>query len=286
MRVRPPYFVAIVLLMLAMASLSTGSAIAKSLFSQLGAMGTTSLRVGMAAIILLAFWRPWQHSLPHQDRFPVLFYGLSLGVMNLLFYQSLAHIPIGLAVAIEFSGPLALVVLSSHRLVDFIWVLLAVTGLALLLPQGLGESELSLAGIGYALAAGVCWALYIIAGQRAGHMHGGQVAAWGMSIAAVTVLPLGLPQLTGVNWTPVIVGLGLIVALLSSAIPYSLEILSLKTLPRRTFGILLSLEPVMSTLTGYVILQEKLTPRQALAMTLIIMASAGSTATAKPSKSG
>lgn len=286
MRVRPPYFVAVLLLMLAMASLSTGSALAKTLFGQLGAMGTTSLRVGMAAMILLAFWRPWQYALTSPDRFAVLSYGLSLGVMNLLFYQSLAHIPIGLAVAIEFSGPLALVVLSSHRPVDFLWVILAIAGLALLLPQGIGEGELSLVGIGYALAAGVCWALYIIAGQRAGHLHGGQVASLGMLIAALTVLPFGLTQLTMTDWSPSVIGIGLIVALLSSAIPYSLEILSLKTLPRRTFGILLSLEPVMSTLTGYVILQEKLTPRQALAMALIMMASAGSTATAKPSKSG
>ncbi|HEY9102301.1 threonine/homoserine exporter RhtA [Chitinimonas sp.] len=266
----------------AMASLSTGSSIAKHLFPLIGAQGTTALRVGLAALMLLAFWRPWRLHLAVKDKLVILRYGLVLGFMNLLFYLSLKTIPIGIAVALEFTGPLAVVIYASRRGLDFVWVVCAVVGLLLLLPLGLGQTALDTAGVLYAFGAGVCWALYIVFGQRAGHLHGGQVAALGMSTAALVVLPFGLAQAGSALFNPAILPLALVVAVLSSALPYSLEVIALKHLPKKTFGILLSLEPAMSALAGFTLLGETLTATQWLAMLAIITASVGSAATARP----
>ncbi|GAB3257456.1 threonine/homoserine exporter RhtA [Chitinimonas naiadis] len=270
------------LLIGAMASLSTGSSIAKRLFPLVGAQGTTALRVGLAALMLLAFWRPWRMRLSGKDKLVILRYGLVLGFMNLLFYLSLKTIPIGLAVALEFTGPLAVVIYASRRAIDFVWIISAVAGLLLLLPLGLTGTSLDAMGVTYALAAGVCWALYIIFGQRAGHLHGGQVAALGMSTAALVVLPFGIAQAGSALFDPALLPVALVVAVLSSALPYSMEIVALKHLPKKTFGILLSLEPAMSALAGFVLLQEQLTGTQWLAMAGIIIASIGSAATARP----
>lgn len=277
-----PTAVAILALIGSMASLCIGTSFAKHLFATLGAQGTTALRVTFAAVILLAVWRPWRMPLSRANAKAIALYGAALGATNLMFYMSLRTIPLGLAIAIEFTGPLAVAVWSSRRKIDFLWIGFAVAGLVLLLPLGEAATQhLDPVGMGYALAAGVGWACYIVFGQMAGNAHGGQATSLGMTMAALVVLPFGAGHAGVQLLDPSLLLGGLAVALLSSAIPYSLEMVSLKRLPRRTFGILLSLEPAFGAVAGMVILGETLEVGQWVAVLLIIVASVGCTATAR-----
>lgn len=258
-------------------SLVIGTSFAKQLFPVIGAEGTSAYRVTLAAVLLLAVWRPWRRPLGRRDAGVVVLYGLVLGGMNLLFYLSLRTIPLGLAIAIEFVGPLTVAVASSRRAVDLVWVALALLGLCLLLPLDRASADLDPVGVACALGAALCWALYILVGQRAGHLPGGQAVALGMSVAALVILPFGIAQAGRALLSPSLIVAGLAVAILSSAIPYSLEMVALRGLPRRTFGILLSLEPVCGALAGFLILGERLTPLQGAAIASIMAASVGST---------
>ncbi|MCC0808768.1 DMT family transporter [Methylobacterium sp. W2] len=258
-------------------SLVIGTSFAKQLFPVIGAEGTSAYRVTLAALLLLAVWRPWRRTLGRRDAGVVVLYGLVLGGMNLLFYLSLRTIPLGLAIAIEFVGPLTVAVASSRRAVDLVWVALALLGLCLLLPLDRASAGLDPVGVACALGAALCWALYILVGQRAGHLPGGQAVALGMSVAALVILPFGIAQAGMALLSPSLVMAGLAVAILSSAIPYSLEMVALRGLPRQTFGILLSLEPVCGALAGFLILGERLTPLQGAAIACIMAASVGST---------
>jgi inner membrane transporter RhtA len=258
-------------------SLVIGTSFAKQLFPVIGAEGTSAYRVTLAAVLLLAVWRPWRRPLGRRDAGVVVLYGLVLGGMNLLFYLSLRTIPLGLAIAIEFVGPLTVAVASSRRAVDLVWVALALLGLCLLLPLDRASAGLDPVGVACALGAALCWALYILVGQRAGHLPGGQAVALGMSVAALVILPFGIAQAGRALLSPSLIVAGLAVAILSSAIPYSLEMVALRGLPRRTFGILLSLEPVCGALAGFLILGERLTPLQGAAIASIMAASVGST---------
>jgi inner membrane transporter RhtA len=258
-------------------SLVIGTSFAKQLFPVIGAEGTSAYRVTLAAVLLLAVWRPWCRPLGRRDAGVVVLYGLVLGGMNLLFYLSLRTIPLGLAIAIEFVGPLTVAVASSRRAVDLVWVALALLGLCLLLPLDRASAGLDPVGVACALGAALCWALYILVGQRAGHLPGGQAVALGMSVAALVILPFGIAQAGRALLSPSLIVAGLAVAILSSAIPYSLEMVALRGLPRRTFGILLSLEPVCGALAGFLILGERLTPLQGAAIASIMAASVGST---------
>lgn len=265
----------------AIVSVQVGASLAKSLFPAVGPQGATTLRVVLAALILVAVWRPWRTPLTRKDVVTVALYGAALGAMNLLFYVALTRIPLGVAVALEFTGPLALAVAASRRPLDFLWIAVAVLGLVLLLPLGQTKG-LDLIGAAFALGAGLCWALYILFGQRAGGaIHGGQATALGMSVAAIVVLPFGVAQagtkLLDPSLAPIAVG----VALLSSAIPYSLEMVALTRMPTRVFGVMLSLEPAVAALSGLVVLHERLSLVQWGAIACIIAASAGSAATAK-----
>ena len=209
-------------------------------------------------------------------------YGLSLGGMNLLFYLALAHIPLGIAVAFEFCGPLAVALFASRRAVDFLWVACAVGGLLLLLPLGVTATALDLWGVAFALAAGACWALYIIFGRRVGaSVHGGTATALGMCVAALVVLPFGVVHsgLALLSWDVLPTGFG--VAILSSAFPYSLEMIALKKLSAHTFGVLMSMEPAVAAISGLLFLSEKLSSVQWVALGLIILASAGSAASVR-----
>lgn len=258
-------------------SLVIGTSFAKRLFPVIGAEGTSAYRVTLAALLLLALWRPWRRSLSRRDAGAVAAYGLVLGCMNLLFYLSLRTIPLGIAIAIEFIGPLAVAVAASRRALDIVWVVLAIVGLGLLLPLDRGEAGLDPVGVACALGAALCWALYILAGQRVGHLPGGQAVAFGMGVAALVILPFGIAGAGAALLSPSIVAAGLAVAILSSAIPYSLEMIALRGLPRQTFGILLSLEPVCGALAGFLILGEHLTTLQGAAIASIMTASVGST---------
>lgn len=261
-------------------SLCIGTSFAKKLFPLVGAEGTSALRVGFSAVVLLLLWRPWRWPLSRQDAWSVLRYGLTLGTMNLLFYLALRSIPFGIAVAIEFSGPLAVAMWASRRPVDFLWLASAVTGLAMILPLGHG-SNLDPTGVLFALGAAVCWALYIVFGKRAGHLHAGHSVSLGLVAASLVVVPYGVAHAGMALLDPAILAAGLGVAIVSSAIPMSLEMMAMKRLPSETFGIMVSLEPAVASLLAMLLLGEHLTSLQWLAIGFIVLASIGSTVTAR-----
>lgn len=265
-------------------ALGVGTSLAKQLFPLIGAQGTSALRVGFAALILICIWRPWRWSLNRQQALSLLVFGMALGGMNLMFYMALRDIPFGLAVAIEFSGPLAVAIYYSRRAVDFVWLALAVLGLALILPLGnIGGAEaglhLSPVGIACAIGAAVCWAAYIVLGRRLNHIPSGQAVSLGLLCAALVVVPFGVAEAGVKLLTPSILLFGLMVAAISSALPYSLEILALRRLPPATFGIALATEPAIAALMGMLLLSENLTLTQWVAIGCIMAAAMGSAIT-------
>ncbi|HEJ9095299.1 threonine/homoserine exporter RhtA [Serratia odorifera] len=272
----------ICLLLVAMVSIQGGASLAKSLFPLVGAEGITTLRLSIGTLILFVIFRPWRMRFAAGSRLPLLIYGLSLGAMNYLFYLSLRTVPLGIAVALEFTGPLAVAMFSSRRAVDFIWVALAMVGLWFLLPLGHDMGSIDPLGAACALGAGACWAVYIIFGQKAGGDHGPGTVAVGSLIAALVFCPIGAWQTGSALLNLDILPLALAVAILSTALPYSLEIIALPKIPARTFGTLMSLEPAMAALSGMIFLNEHLNGIQWLALAAIIMASMGSTLTIKP----
>ncbi|MDD2845311.1 MAG: DMT family transporter [Rhodoferax sp.] len=262
-------------------ALGIGTSYAKQLFPQVGSLGTTALRVGFSALLLLALWRPWRWPLSRPDALSLLRYGVALGLMNLLFYMSLRTIPFGLAVAIEFSGPLTVALFYSRKPIDFVWLTLAAVGLGLLLPLGLGVTSLDPEGVLYALVAAVFWGSYIVFGKRLSHLHAGHSVALGLSVAALTVVPFGVWQAGSALLDPHILLFGLGVAAVSSALPISLEMMALKRLPQEAFGIMTSMEPAVAAVLGLFMLDEHLVPLQWLAIVCIMLAAAGSSLTAR-----
>lgn len=272
----------VAVILIAMLSIQSGASLAKSLFPLVGAPGVTALRIALGTLILVVIFKPWRLRVKKEQRLPLLFYGLALGAMNYMFYLSIQTIPLGIAVALEFTGPLAVALFSSRRPVDFIWVVLAVLGLWFLLPLGQSVSEIDLTGAALALGAGACWAVYILTGQRAGEEHGPATVALGSLIAAIIFVPLGMAQATDSIWQWLVMPVGFAVAILSTALPYSLEMIALTRLPTRIFGTLMSMEPALAAISGMVFLGETLTFTQTLALCSIIAASMGSTLTMRP----
>ena len=272
----------VVVILIAMMSIQSGASLAKSLFPLVGAPGVTALRIALGTLILVVIFKPWRLRFKKEQRLPLLFYGLALGGMNYMFYLSIQTIPLGIAVALEFTGPLAVALFSSRRPVDFIWVILAVLGLWFLLPLGQSVSQIDLTGAALALGAGACWAVYILTGQRAGEEHGPATVALGSLIAAIIFVPIGMAQATDSIWQWSILPVGLAVAILSTALPYSLEMIALTRLPTRIFGTLMSMEPPLAAISGMIFLGETLTLAQTLALCSIIAASMGSTLTMRP----
>ena len=263
-------------------ALGVGTSWAKqALFPVVGAQGTTAMRVGLSALLMLMLWRPWRWRLSRADAQAVVLYGAALGAMNLMFYLSLQTLPFGLAVAIEFAGPLAVAIWSSRRAVDFVWVALAIVGLALLLPLGLSGSTLDPLGVLYAVGAAVFWALYIVFGKRAGHLHAGQSVSLGLLVAALVVVPVGVAHAGAALLSPSVLLVGVAVAAISSALPISLEMMALKRLPKEAFGIMISMEPAVAALLALALLGERLDTVQWLAIGCIVAASMGSAATAR-----
>ena len=273
--------VPIAVLIVAIVCFQGGAALAKGLFPAVGASGAAALRLALAAIMLLAVWRPWRMRLSPREIRVIVIYGLALGWMNFFFYLSLRSIPLGIAVALEFTGPLGLAMASSRRAIDFLWILMAALGLLALLPLGLGSKALDVQGVGCALAAGLCWALYIFFGRKAGAAHGGQTTALGMVIGAIVIVPFGVAQAGAQLFSPAILPTALAVAVLSSALPYSLEMLAMPRLPTRTVGVLMSLDPAFGALSGLCFLGEHLSWIQWAAIASIMAASAGSAATSR-----
>ncbi|KPW19137.1 Uncharacterized protein ALO83_03881 [Pseudomonas cannabina pv. alisalensis] len=272
------------LLIIAMASIQSGASLAKTLFPVVGAQGTTTLRLVFASLILLIVLRPWRARLTAKSLRTVVVYGIALGSMNLLFYMSLQTVPLGIAVALEFTGPLTVALLSSRKPIDFLWVTLAVIGLLLLIPLGHSSASIDLLGASYALGAGVCWAIYIMFGHKAGADNGVQTAALGVIIAAIFIGPVGMVHAGSALLDITLIPAALGVAILSTALPYSLEMVALTRMPARTFGTLASLEPVFAALSGLIFLHENLSLTQWLAIGAIIIASIGATLTSAQEK--
>lgn len=271
-------------LLVAMLSLAVGTSYAKTLFPLIGAQGTSACRVGLSALILLAIWRPWRALPTRKDLKNILFYGGFLGAMNLMFYISLKTIPLGLALAIEFSGPLMLALIHSRRFIHFVWVTLAVLGLGLLLPIHGHAGALDPVGVMLAAAAGVCWALYIVFGKRLAHVPSGHSVAMGMTVAACIIVPFGITEAGPMLLKPEVLFSGLLVAVFSSALPYTLDMVAIRHIPERTFGVILSAEPAVGAMAGLIILGEYLSTTQWLAIGLIVTAAAGAIATTTKSQ--
>ena len=260
-------------------SVQIGAALAKQLFGTIGSAGTVALRLFFAAVVLLVVWRP-TFRLGRPAWTAVIGYGLVLGAMNLCFYLALADIPLGIVVTIEFLGPLAVAIGGSRRWLDGLWALFAAAGVVLLTE---GRGDLPLVGILFALGAAVCWGSYILLGAALGrHTSDGGGLALGMALAAVVVAPVGIVDSGTALLEPWVLVVGLGVALLSSVIPYSLELEALRRIPPRVFGVLMSLEPAVAALVGLVVLGEVLGTQQWVAVLLVVVASVGATRSARP----
>lgn len=260
--------------LLGIISVQLGAAFAKQVFAVAGAAGTVALRLFFAALVLLLIWRPTlrvdRRALP-----VVLTYGLVLGAMNLMFYQAIARIPLGIAVTVEFLGPLAIALAGSRRWLDGLWALLAAGGVVLLTET---RGDLSMVGLLFALGAGICWGSYILLTAALGsRTTDGQGLAVGMAVAAMVVMPVGVVEAGTSLLNPWILAIALGVALLSSVIPYSLELEALRSIPPRVFGVLMSLEPAVGALAGLIVLGEALRTPQWIAVFLVVAASAGAT---------
>jgi inner membrane transporter RhtA len=259
-------------------SVQFGAALAKGLFPLVGAAGSAGVRLFFAAAVLLAVWRP-RTRLTRRQWIVTLGYGSVLGLMNLAFYEALQRLPLGIAVTVEFLGPLAIALAGSRRWLDAVWALLAGGGVVLLADLG---GDVSLLGILFALAAAVCWASYILLGAKLGEATaGGSGLAIGMAVGALVVAPFGVAEAGSALLNPTILIVGFGVALLSSVIPYSLELEALRKIPPRLFGVLMSVEPAVAALAGVLILHETLRPVQWLAILCVVAESAGATWMAK-----
>jgi inner membrane transporter RhtA len=260
------------------ASTQCGGAVAKTLFDDLGPAATAFLRVAFAAVLLALIWRPRIERYSRRDLALAVAFGLALCAMNLTFYEAIARIPLGIAVTIEFAGPLAVAIVGSRRALDGLWVVLAAAGI-LLLARGGGDVETT--GVLLALLAGVFWAAYILLSARAGQAFpGGSGLAIAMVVGGVVLAPIGVAGGGDALLDPGLLAAGAGVALLASAIPYSLELEALRRLPPRVFGILMSAEPAMAALAGFLILGEGLRGRDVVAIALVASASAGASLTA------
>ncbi|MER7070190.1 EamA family transporter [Terrabacter sp. NPDC000476] len=254
-------------------SVQFGGALAATLVPRIGAPGSVLLRLLFAMVVLVAVARPSWRGRTRSEWLTVLLFGLALAAMNTSFYASLAHLPIGVAVTIEFLGPLGLAAALSRRPRDLAAV--AAAALGVVLVSGVLETSLQrldLVGVGFAALAGVMWAAYIVLSQRTGRAFAGlDGLALALVVSTVAVTPLGLPSIG--HWTPRDVALGLGIAVLSSVLPYSLELMALRHLAQHVFGILLSLEPAVAALAGLLVLGQVLDTRQVAGMALVVLAS-------------
>jgi len=262
-------------------SVQFGAALAATLFASVGAAGASSLRVVLGTIILLAVWRPTLRGHSRRDLGLIATFGLVLGAMNLSFYEAVDRIPLGIAVALELLGPLTVALAGSRRRLDLLWIGLAVLGIVLLTRVGGG----SLDGLGIALAllAGCCWGTYIVLNARLGRSTQRGSLALAMCFAAVLVVPFGLAQAGGSLLSREALLVGAAVGLLSTAIPYSLELEALRRMEPHVFGVLMSLEPAAAALAGLVILGQQLTARELVGIALVMVASMGAARTGQDS---
>jgi inner membrane transporter RhtA len=262
------------LVLAAVTSVQFGSAFAKGIFDEAGPGGTVFLRVLSAAIVLAAIWRPRVSGHSRRELAMAVLFGISLAGMNLAFYSALDRIPLGIAVTFEFVGPLGVAVFGSRRPLDLVWVVLAAAGIALL--SDFGATDLDTLGVGLALIAGAFWAAYILLSATVGQLFpGGSGLTLAMLVAAVPLAPVGIADGGADLVVPGVLAVGIGVGIMSSAIPYTLELEALRRLPAGVFGVLMSLEPALAATAGFLVLGEELAAHELVAILLVVAASAG-----------
>jgi inner membrane transporter RhtA len=258
-----------------MASFQVGAAIAKQLFPAIGPLATATLRLSLGAILLLAVVRPWRGWPRRAPLLPLFGLGLSLPGVILMFYLAMARLPLAVAITLQFLGPLTVAVAGSRRPADFLWVALAAAGVWLLSGVSGPQGHLDPIGVAWALGAAVGWAAYILFGRAAGAAFGRSAAAVSVSLAALIILPFGLGPATAILTRPELIPAVLAVAVLSTAVPFSLELYAMPRAPARTFAVFTSLEPAFGVLSGFVLLHERLTVAQTLGVAAVITAAGG-----------
>ncbi|NUF28425.1 EamA family transporter [Gilliamella sp. ESL0254] len=269
----------VLLIFISMISVQGSASIAKHLFPVLGPEAMTAWRLFFSAIMLIFIFKPWRKSMTKQALKYIFLYGISIGCMNLAFYNAIARVPLGVAVAIELTGPIMVAMCSSRKLLDFIWLSIAIVGLFMLLPFYQVSDNLDPIGILFALLAGSGWACYILFGRKASTLYGASSVAVGSVIATCFLFPISILQSGSTMFSLELLPLVFVVSLLASAIPYGLDMIALPRLPAQTFSTLMSLSPVFAALSGLVVLHEQLTTNQWLAIIFIIISSIGTVLT-------
>jgi inner membrane transporter RhtA len=259
----------------AMACFQIGAALAKGLFPAVGPQGAAALRLGLGAVMLIALVRPWRRWPSRAPLAGLIGLGLSMAAAIQFFYLAIGRLPLGVAIPLQFMGPLAVAVAGSRKASDLLWVAAAAGGVWALVGTGARSAHVDLIGVGYALAAATGWAGYILCGKAAGGIYGRSTASLATGIAALVVLPVGVAKAGAAIFAPALLPLALLVALVSTALPFSLELYALPRLPARTFATFTSLEPAFAGLSGLVLLGERLSVTQWLGIALVMTAAAG-----------
>lgn len=280
-----PHIQALLLLLIAMISIQSSGSLAKILFQQFPILTVSSLRLLLGSIILAVIFKIWQINFKQVRWKAIVSYGIALAGMNALFYLSIDRLPLGIAVSFEFIGPLSVALYYARQKFDFVWVGLAIVGLVLLFPFDQASQSLDPLGIAFALGAGAFWAIYIVAGQKPSGVSGNHTVCLGMFVGMLCLLPIAL--FTGMPasvFEPSNLIYFIALAVLASALPFSLEMIALRNLSALSFGTLMSVEPAIAALSGFVFLGEQLLWTQWLALTVIITASIGCTVTTQKAK--
>ncbi len=258
----------------AMVSIQLGAAVATTIFDEIGPLGVVFMRAIVSAILLALIWRP-SFRIPREGRTTTLLFGVALAGMNLCFYEAIDRIPLGTAVTFEFTGPLVVALVMSRRRRDWIWAAMAAAGI-LLLSGDVGSEGLDPVGVALALGAGSFWGAYIVLGKKVGESSsGGKGLAVAMLLSAVITAPFGIASGGTDLVSPGILVAGVVIGLLSSALPFSLELEAMRRLPSSVFGVMMSLEPAVAALVGFLILSQAIDAVQGLAILLVVAASAG-----------
>ncbi len=265
----------------AMAAFQVGAAFAKDLFPAVQPTGAAALRLLFGSLMLLALVRPWRNWPKKAPLVSMLGRGAAMAGAIQMFYLAIDHLPLGIAIAIQFLGPLAIAVFGSRRAIDLVWAALAAAGVWCLVAMNATGERIDLVGVAWAVGAGASWAGYILLGRRVTASFGNATAAIAVSIAALIILPIGFATAGTALFAPELIPLALLVALFSAAIPFSLEFFAMPRMPPRVFAVFMSIEPAFGVLFGFLILHENLTPIQIAGITMVILAAAGAAASAR-----
>lgn len=280
-----PYVQALVLLIIAMISVQSSGSLAKILFHDFPILTVAAMRLLFGALILALIFKIWQINFRQVKWQAIISYGFALAGMNALFYLSIDRLPLGIAVSFEFVGPLSVALYYARQKFDFVWVGLAILGLILLFPFDQVSEGLDLIGIGFALGAGACWAIYIVAGQKPSGISGNHTVCLGMFIGMLCLMPVALFSSFSIAvFEPSNFIYFIALAVLASALPFTLEMIALRHLTALSFGTLMSVEPAIAALSGFIFLGEQLLWNQWLALATIICASIGCTYTTQQAK--